>query len=474
MPVNGDDWAAMQAQLAAGDNKRKRRFVWWWLAGILFLAGSSVVTYSLLSNDSPKNTIAESTTVQTPSAEGNATQADDLNTSTNEGAKTENTSSLPSSSGQETGNTSEPTNTTTMGSSSKSNQSKVKGSSDPSQSVTNNGKETQPSTKGTNNKGKQSSKEDKQPNDATPQEDDKENNKDKQDNTEQHNPNTIPNGDKQPVTLDSNSKKQEGTEFQEDNTPTQPTAKEVEKKPKKPTDSTTKTKEYKPFSFSFKLGSGASTYNSSGTTNFGRIVNAANQTALALNGSFMVNYSIPKLENLEVQAGLGFNSYANSGNYNYTHQTYDSVPVLNPQGQVIGYFYTNFRDTSHNFSLQSRYTYITLPVGIAYSFPIGNNSGIRLAGNVSAQYLAGASGEYINPFNLFKLNVNDNKDLFRKWNMGFSASAGYFYKLKNGITLEGGLQYSTQTNGLFDNRIGTAIRPSSIGIQIGLKYNITK
>ena len=109
--------------------------------------------------------------------------------------------------------------------------------------------------------------------------------------------------------------------------------KRLKKDPKKVKDGS-KSK-LSPLSIGFSLGGALNSFTADENSNFGRILNNGNQPALGFNALFTANYAI---KNFEINSGLGVNSITNSGNYNYTHQTKDSIPVLDPLNNIIGYY----------------------------------------------------------------------------------------------------------------------------------------
>lgn len=480
MPVDTNDWATMQAQIAAGQDKRKRRALWWWFAGIALLVAGSFATYYFLSSENTpqKEVIVENTTstLSTENPEVTENQPE-------KGSNIENSTSSQSANNESSSPESVEAKTNDLPSSS----SKPLGIE---------GKSVKPSESGMENfrkwverneakrrkRNKNGSDEDKgEKRWGTPYQKDERRNRPKETTKpsiineedsatreaaiENKDSNTIKETPTEVTTPDSSKSVAISSDSTKINSDSLKQAKQ-EKKPTKGKDGTKP--KLSPFSLGFSLGGTSNSFTAEDNSTFGRILNSGNQPALGFNALLSANYAI---KNFEINSGLGINSITNSGSYNYTHQTKDSIPVLDPMNNIIGYFYTNFRDTTHNFNIQSRFTSITLPIGVSYKISLGDNSGLRLGANTSINYLVGASGEYINPFNLFQLNVSDNKDLFRTWNIGLGGSVGYYYQLKNGLTLEGSVNYNTLTNGIFDNRIGTAIRPSSIGVNVGIRYN---
>lgn len=459
MPVDTNDWAAMQTQIAAEQDKRKRRVFWWWFAGIalLLLVGASTTYYFLEANSQSDTIVTENTTstpsIETPSKTETSSQNEIENSTLNQQTEEKEITSK---------NSENAASDRQVNSSTPSNKRETNGTKD--NSVKEIKKKLDENKNNRNRKPKDDIKTDKNEGGngkktPTPTLNDKQQVSPKvtpkPDTTESNNNDTKDKTVTKIVSSDSTQTSGDSTKQ----------AKQ-EKPPKKGKDGSKP--KLSPFSLGFSTGGTSNSFTADENSNFGRILNNGNQSTLGFNALISANYAF---NNFEINSGLGINSITNNGSYNYTHQTFDSIPILGPLGEIRGYFYVNFRDTSHSFNLTSSFTSITLPIGVSYNIKLNNNSGLRLGANTSINYLVGASGEYINPFNLFKLDVSNNKDLFRKWNLGLGASVGYYYSFKPQWTLETSINYNTLTNGIFDDRIGTAIRPSSIGINIGVRYN---
>ncbi len=459
MPVDSNDWAAMQTQIAAEQNKRKRRALWWWFMGIALLLSGSATTYYLLPSESTKpRNIVENTTstpsVETPTETSPQKGNEIENTISNQPTNSESTS--PESAEAKTNNTPK---SASKSSNIKEETEKPKSKIDEElrrklesfknrRNRNNNGKED--SDKNMGNKGEKM---------GTPYPKNERRNKPKE---------TLKPAIK--VYEDSTAKETTTTKvITSDSTKTVDDSLKVvdenmlrRSKVAKPKPS------FSPFSLGLHIGGASNNYVADNNSQLGRIVNSSNENSFVASAEFSANY---KIKDFEINSGIGIKNISQSINYNITQQIFDSIPVFNPQGQIIGYFYTNFRDTAYTQIGISNLNYITLPIGITYNKEINPKSGLRFSANTTLHYLEFATGDYINPFNLFGMSVDGNRDLFRRWNLGLGASVGYYYSFKPQWTLEASINYSTLVNGIFDDRIGTAIRPSSIGINVGIRYN---
>jgi hypothetical protein len=455
MPVASNDFANMQTLLLAAQKRRKRRFIWLWLVGTLAVAGIATGIYSY---NSTYNTLT-----QNPSTVANNVAS----TPPANGLPTENTAkenSLPAANNKTTDNT-------TAQNQSSQSIPKKQPASNKSISPNNTTQKTESKPITTNNTGDESKNErqviltDIEPNslenkdDHTPQVTAKDTNNYNQTGTKEMFESALPH------------KVEEG-----DTTKTEDEAAPVDSnKTIKPKDKGKEIEEYitPPFSLSINAGPALSTFGIGNAGQYNQIRSNGDKPGVGFNGAITINYNY---KGFSFSTGLGYNSVAGKGNYNYTHQIYDSFPVLSPPPNpvIIGYVHTNFRDTTHNYTLQNRFTYITLPIAASYAIKITKNSGVRVGAGLQLQRLAGTSGEYINPANLFKFELDTKGDFIRKWNVNTRLSVGYYFKLSKLITLDMGINYSQMMGNLLGKDANVAVRPRSVGFEAGLRYNLLK
>lgn len=462
MPVDSNDWSAMQAQIAAEQDKRKRRVFWWWFAGIalLLLIGAATTYYLLDANNSQSETVIAENTTSTPSVE----KPSETETQPQKENEIENsTSSQPANNEPSSPESVEAKTNDSPSSTFKPSNAKEE-TEEPKDKVDEELRrklESFKNRRNRNNNGKEDSGE----------------------NTRTKGTDT-PYPKKEQQTLPKITPKPNSTENNDSNTTKETTAtkvvlpdstkaaddslKAVDKNMLRRSKATKPNPSFSPFSLGLHIGGASNNYVADNNSQLGRIVNSSNENSFVASAEFSANY---KIKDFEINSGIGIKNISQSINYNITRQIFDSIPVFNPQGQIIGYFYTNFRDTAYTQIGISNLNYITLPIGITYNKEINPKSGLRFSANTTIHYLEFATGDYINPFNLFGMSVDQNRDLFRRWNLGLGASVGYYYTIKPQWILEASINYSTLVNGIFDDRIGTAIRPSSIGINVGIRYN---
>ena len=460
MPVAGDDWAVMQAQLAAAQQKRKRRRAfWWWLFGLLLVVGGSLSVYSLVSNKEennvplvvnekevdnslPNNTANSSIEKETAAPESSSTTQGDVyknsnaaNADLNDNSNQTTDSRSKSTKGKQT---STPKPATGKGGAQSESQSTVK-------PAENNSK--QENTKNTSEKDTEGTNTDNtlQPNDE----------------------NTIP-----PA---NTTNQQTITTSAIDSVPSENSSEE-EEQAKKAKETTSPTDEivnkFSVARFGLGFAPAVGNWQVQQNTRYGQILKQGGQSAYGVGASFTTDFRLT--DKWWIGSGVDVSNISSRGNYNYTHQIYDSIPVLGPGGEIRGYFYTNFRDTAHNYNLQSTYTFITIPVQAWYNIPLNQKTGIMLGSNVQFHYLAMAKGEYINPNTLFSQKATVNNDQLRKINFSVAIQMGYYYSINDKWRFEGVLQMQQMGKSMFSNSVGADVRLQRIGLNVGIVYNLMR
>lgn len=442
LPVDGSDFAAMQRMLAAAKKRRRRRIVAIWLvAGLLLLGGGITGGYIYTSKQyAAEQELAEHKNPPVDSYNGQAEQP--LSPGTDN-----TTRNNPADNA--TGNNADETNTNNQ----------------PEHSAEQGGNDNSTDNRKPENGRKRLHKQDtNQPERADEQ-------VGKGDDTKE--PAEEVTGKQEPLQepqvvakTDSTAetKAEETAEVPADSAKEEEVAKqENNKKTKQPSVGS-------PFSIGISAGPVLNTFAISNNTNYGRIRNQGDELAGGINAAIMGNY---RLNRWMFSAGLGVNSIGGRGSYQYSRQVWDSIPVLNPGGQIIGYFRTNYRDSAFNFSIEHRFNYVTLPIFASYNMPVGNKWGVSAGAGAQVQYLAALNGKYINPSNLFTFDLK-NDGFIRRWNVAGSVNLGVYYNLNRYFTINTVFTYSHFFNSMLGKTAGVGIRPRNAGLEIGLKYNLLK
>ncbi len=469
MPVAGDDWAVMQAQIAAAQKERKRRrAIWWWLFGLLLVAGGSLSTYSILNSkeNATSPLVVKDTPVTLPQnnrtngiTSGTENETFDIqNTTTaedgaNEGQNSANANNTNNSFADNTNRNN--TSTSSNGRHSNVNRTTATDNGEP-QSATQSGGDDENNTSTQNGEGTETNA---------------------ADNGTSSNGNTPKPNDENPIPPAPAATQQSAVNTAIDSVPDdenngeeaeQATAKETAVPP-------LPTKALKKLSI-IQLGLGFVPtfvhWQTPQNTRYGQILKQGGKSTSSSGINFSADFRITN--KWWIGSGVDISNIKSKGNYKYTHQIYDSIPVLGTGGEIKGYFHTNFRDTSHNYYLQSTYTFISIPIQTWYNFPLNQKTGILLGSNVQFHYLAMARGEYINPNTLFSQKATANNDQFRKLNFSVALQLGYYYTISNRWRFESVVQLQQMGKSLFSDNVGANVRLQSIGLNMGIVYNLMR
>ncbi len=452
LPVDGNDWFAMQASLAAAQKRRKRRVMWLWVLGVLLILGTGTGIYLVGNEKSNPEVIAQQQTTAAGEQQTNSNTA--ATHPNNEGTQILPAETNSGSLGSDNTSSSDLLQSKAENTSQSPKQNKIRKQSSNSKSS---GKEGIDGNSGADK--------------ATDVSSNSTSTVSETENTDDEKPVMIegdetPTAETKPLVIAANDTTLPQEEDAEPSLARVDSIEPEQKATKHPTRS-----KLSPFNIGFNLSPTASMFAAQNQTKYGSILRNGTKSGLAIASLVTINYNI---NNWSFGTGLGVTSVATRGNYRYTHQVYDSVPVLNPGGQVVGYFYTNFRDSSQNLTINSRYTYITLPLQVSYNLAFTDKLGLQLGGSIQLQRLAGVSGEAISPFSLFSVDVTKQKNVLRRWNASIAIQAGAYYKLNPQWQINAGLQMSRFTSGVYSNAIGTVIRPRNFGLHLGVNYNLTK
>lgn len=456
MPVAGDDWAAMQAQLAAAQQKRKRRrAIWWWLFGLLLVAGGSLSVYSVVNNRDENSAPLVV----------NETGVDNSLPNSTSNSKEKETSYDQSPSPKKDGVT--------------KNQDSNNANADLNNNLSQTAYSKSKSTKGKQtNTFKPAKGEENLQGEAQSTEDNTESNelpKSTENAPDKGTDNTPPNYEN-PIPPANTTSQQTVTTTKTDSVPSDNSSEEEKlAKAKKAKETTPPAKLLnKPSVARFGLGFAPAIGNwqAPQNTRYGQILKQGGRSSYGTGVSFTADFRITN--KWWLGSGVDVSAISSRGNYNYTHQIYDSIPVIGPGGEIKGYFYTNYRDTSHNYNLHSVYTFVTIPVQTWFNIPLNQKTGIILGSNVQFHYLAMAKGEYINPNTLFSQNASVNNGQFRKLNFSVALQMGYYYTLSNKWRFEGVLQMQQMGKSMFTNSVGADVRLQSIGLNLGIVYNLMR
>lgn len=171
--------------------------------------------------------------------------------------------------------------------------------------------------------------------------------------------------------------------------------------------------------------------------------------------------------------GLLHNSQDLQTHYRYKYKVYDSIPVRNPQGQIIGYFLFNGKDTLIDKKQTVRKSSVRIP--FEYSRLVRVNNKMNLVCGMAAvlSIQTGSSGDgMLNPANRQLYPYETFKPMERRFNISPAVNFGLQYALGKHLELQGGISGSAALFSRFKNNFGASEYNYNTGINIKLLYKL--
>ncbi|PCJ66942.1 MAG: hypothetical protein COA58_05680 [Bacteroidetes bacterium] len=182
------------------------------------------------------------------------------------------------------------------------------------------------------------------------------------------------------------------------------------------------------------------------------------------------------IKSITVSSGLSYIARTQElnkrdGEYAFTYQLYDSIPYLNPQGEIVRYLPFNFRDTVVTGQItRPTYNYVTLPIGIGKEFYLGQKWSLEAKLNSNFGYLVSAKGNSIKENGgIQTLNAKNLNRLFVNGGVEF----GVNYNINNFWSLNVNTRVNRDlTDALKSPNISQKM--TTYGLGIGIFYSIKR
>lgn len=172
-------------------------------------------------------------------------------------------------------------------------------------------------------------------------------------------------------------------------------------------------------------------------------------------------------------AGVLHNTRTIQTQYRYTYKVFDSIPVRNPQGQIIGYFLFNGKDTLINKNSENRISSVKIP--FAYNRLIRLNSRLQMLAGASAMLSlnTGSKGDDIlNPVNRQLYAYSSFSQMERKFNVYPGVQIGVQYAIGKHLEIQTGFGGEAALLSRFKDAFGAIERPYNAGINLKLLYKL--
>lgn len=174
-----------------------------------------------------------------------------------------------------------------------------------------------------------------------------------------------------------------------------------------------------------------------------------------------------------LNAGLQATQINFNNSYNYSYRIYDSLPVYNTGGQIIGYFLSRARDTFMNSEEQVKITKVQLPMNLSFISKLNKNIDLIYGFGGVLSYNVSASGtKTLSPFNtqLYRYQAFANKE--RTFNVMPQLNCGVKLDFGKHWMLSGQLISSIYGFSRFKPEMTVNDHPYSLGLNIKLMYKL--
>lgn len=219
---------------------------------------------------------------------------------------------------------------------------------------------------------------------------------------------------------------------------------------------------------SYAFGNGSSNITSENQV-FKDIRNSSDRNFVTQAVGLHVGYQSKRLQ-LSIggaQENRNFESF-----YNHTVQIYDSIPVRDPNNQIIGYFYLNQRDSTYQTENRSQQTVVRIPLQLNYVLPVATRWSIILGGSFNFEHLkTNDNSMFINPNNGWltseKPSILTERQNF--WSAGFNS--GLNYRITSKFEFQSVLFMNRQINNKYETPDIKEI-PYFWGVNLKLLYKL--
>jgi len=153
------------------------------------------------------------------------------------------------------------------------------------------------------------------------------------------------------------------------------------------------------------------------------------------------------------------------------YQLRDSVGVYNPQGQLIGWIYKNYRDTTINLGTSLTYRTVGVPVSIGKEFEINTNWTIHAQVGAQLSFLFAAEGQTVNT----QLGLSQSSRLpVKDMHIGLNGAVGATRRINSNWVVRLDLSTSQLSGNLYESTFDAGTALKNIGFKTSLMYELGK
>ena len=146
--------------------------------------------------------------------------------------------------------------------------------------------------------------------------------------------------------------------------------------------------------------------------------------------------------------------FEQTSNYNLTYKIYDSIPVKDPNGKIIGYFLARGRDTSINETHQISRNLFNIHLSASEKWKINNKTKLLTGIGVAAQLHSLTKGvKILNPESLQLENIQVSNLSNRRLLLMPSFTIGIQHQLYKNLSIQANISSQYSINNLYKNHL---------------------
>lgn len=151
------------------------------------------------------------------------------------------------------------------------------------------------------------------------------------------------------------------------------------------------------------------------------------------------------------QSGLIYSEKGQQFKGQTRYMIYDSFPHLDPQGNILGYFRVNYRDTMVTLKNVAKLQYIEIPVNFGMTVNIGKKGTLTGSVGTGISLLTGTKGIVLaENLGLHKSSENALFN-YRRWMTSAQTEVKYSYLIYDRFAIGAGIQYKAGLTNIYKN-----------------------
>lgn len=201
---------------------------------------------------------------------------------------------------------------------------------------------------------------------------------------------------------------------------------------------------------------------------YNEIRNSADKPFLQMTNGLSVALATKKSQ---WQTGVNYTQFTYSSKYDYKYTKYDTIPVKDPNGNIIGYFFINPRDVNVNETHVTTFKQINIPLNYSRKFSLNNKHQLLLGLGTQINYnLSSNTTGYLSPYNLQTIQNNSIK--YRTLNLSSQFQIGTQSLIGKSLIIQPSISSQLYMNSIQAKENKVRELPYQYGINLKLLYLI--